>query len=314
LAEGFGLSQDEADDQPRSAREAAAERVREQAHAESCAARLLGTIRSGDRPDLAEYRYYALTFSANSGRVVVRDWMEGAFSELLQAIDAWFGDLTIVSRDGRWPIRFQKLVALIAAPLRDLKDAPSSLSTSLWRCALKRQPIPFQIMTQTLQRVRIDLINGEPARHARFALLKAFCNRNPGTPVMTEQLSEHQTHPAYLCGRILAILARIQETAMPNVGANILQRYYGSASVTPALVLGRLTRSAQIAYLPKVGGKGLQHWFEKQLADVWGQLDRSPPSVLSPEEQTLFAMGYYHQYATRYQGGGDADDEPEAID
>jgi CRISPR-associated protein Csd1 len=311
IFDGFGLPQSEADDEPPSPQAAAAEQIREQAGAESRASRLLRAIDTGEKADLTGLRYFALTLSANSGRVVIRDWMEGAFSELLAAIDAWFRDLTIISRDGRRQIESQKLASLIAAPLRDLKDAPSSLSTSLWRCALKGYPIPHNIMAQTLQRVRLDFINGEPARHARFALLKAFCNRTR-TQKMTVELNEHETDPAYLCGRILALLARIQDVAMPGVGAGILQRYYGAASVTPSLVLGRLVRLAQIAHLPKVGSKGLRHWFEKQLADVWCKLDRRPPSVLTPEEQTLFAMGYYHQYACRYQGTDKDDGEEEA--
>ena len=113
---------------------------------------------------------------------------------------------------------------------------------------------------------------------------------------MNTEFNDHETHPAYLCGTIMAVLAKIQQAAMPNVGAGVVQRYYAAASATPALVLGRLMRTAQIAHLPKIDG-GLRHWYDKHLENVWNKLDQSPPRVLTLEEQTLFAMGYYQKVA-----------------
>ena len=120
---------------------------------------------------------------------------------------------------------------------------------------------------------------------------------------MRPELNEFENDPAYLCGRIMAILANIQRTALGDVGAGVVQRYYAAASATPALVLGRLVRLAQTGHLPKIDKdkKGLQVWFEKQLAEVWARFDRRPPTVLSLDEQTLFAMGYYQQIARRYE-------------
>lgn len=274
------------------------------AQAENKGKKLLAAIQSGERPDLAAFRYYAVTVSANSGRVVIRDWMEGSFAELAAAIDEWFSDLAIIGRDGRRVIQSHKFGAVLAAPLRDLKDATGPLVAALWRCALKRQPIPHHVMAQTLNRVRIDLMQGESARHARLGLLKAYCNRNERLPKMSNALNELETNPAYLCGRVMAILARIQNLALPGVGAGIVQRYYAAASATPALVLGRLIRNAQIGHLPKIENEGLRRWFERRLADVWSQMKSPPPRVLTLEEQTLFAMGYYHQMADR--GGSDS--------
>ena len=297
---GFDRPETDNADDSAEGQTAAADRA-ELARATNRARRALDAIRSGEHPELGEFRYYALTLSANSGRVVIRDWMEGPFEELLRAVNAWFEDLAIVERHGRRVIQSHKLAAVLAAPLRDLKDATGPLVTSMWRCAVKgrKQPIPHQVMAQTLARVRIDLIQGESPRHARLGLLKAFCNRNQEIPNMTASLNEHETHPAYLCGRIMAILARIQQAALGDVGAGVVQRYYAAASATPALVLGRLVRTAQIAHLPKIDSEGLRRWFDKQLADVWNSLKEPPPRVLTLEEQTLFAMGYYHQSAKR---------------
>jgi CRISPR-associated protein Csd1 len=97
---------------------------------------------------------------------------------------------------------------------------------------------------------------------------------------------------------MMALLANIQQTALPGVGAGVVQRYYAAASATPALVLGRLVRLSQTGHLPKIEG-GLRYWFDDQLAQVWGLLERRIPATLTLEEQTLFAMGYYQQKAKR---------------
>ena len=116
---------------------------------------------------------------------------------------------------------------------------------------------------------------------------------------MTAELNPLENDPAYLSGRIMALLGRIQYEALGDVGAGVVQRYYAAASATPALVLGRLVRLAQTAHLPKINNVGLRIWFEKQMGEVWTAMSAAPPAVMTLEQQTLFAMGYYHQLAQR---------------
>jgi CRISPR-associated protein Csd1 len=298
----WGVADEDKDDEPTDAEQRQRMATFERSQAENVAGRLLDAIKTGDREyqNVANYRYYILVLSANSGRVVVRDWMEGSFAELVEAVNAWYEDLAIVARDGKSIVRRHKFPAVLAAPLRDLKDATAPMTAALWHCALKNRSVPYSMMAQTLQRVRNAIVQGDTPLHARFGLLKAFCNRNEGTPNMTSELNELEKDPAYVCGRIMAILANIQQAALGDIGAGIVQRYYAAASATPALVLGRLVRGAQIGHLPKIEG-GLQVWFDKQLSDVWTNIQQKLPAVLSLEEQTLFAMGYYHQKAKRYE-------------
>ena len=105
------------------------------------------------------------------------------------------------------------------------------------------------------------------------------------------------SHPdaAYHCGRLMAVLARLQYAALGDVGANVVQRYYIAASQTPALVFGRLMSNAK-NHLNKLDG-GLAHWFEDKLADIIGQMGDAMPRTLDLERQSLFALGYYQQLA-----------------
>ena len=75
-------------------------------------------------------------------------------------------------------------------------------------------------------------------------------------------------HPAYHCGRALALFARLQRAALGKVGAGVVQRYYTATSQTPGLILGRLAANAK-NHLGKLNG-GLAGWYENQLADIFG--------------------------------------------
>lgn len=269
----------------------------EEAVAQRRVRKLLTAIEKGERPDLADNYYYALTLSGASGRVMIRDWIEGQFPELVRNVDAWFADLAIARRDGNGLAPAPKLFALLASLVRDLDDLPRPLISRLWRVAVRREPIPREVMARALSRARIDILTDQPFNHARMGLLKAFHLRNPtaGDRFMQPYLNEDHPHPAYHCGRLMAMLAALQYRALGDVGAGVVQRYYAATSATPALVLGRLMRTAQF-HLDKLD-RGLARWHEGRIADVWGRIKDGVPRTLKLEEQSLFALGYYQQIA-----------------
>lgn len=268
-----------------------------EAAARASARRLLDAIRSGTRADLGNNHYYALTLSGASGRVMVRDWMEGRFENLVEHVEAWFSDLGIVARDGDGLARDPKFMAVCGGLVRELKDLSAPTAATLWKVAVQRLPIPQPLMAQALARFRADLIKDEPFSHARMGLIRAYFVRlQPGgDTAMTAYLNPDHPAPAYHCGRLLAILANLQRAALGDVGAGVVQRYYVSASQTPGLVLGRLVSNAR-NHLSKLEG-GLVWWYEEQIADVMGRLGDGAPRILDLNGQGLFALGYYQQLA-----------------
>lgn len=268
--------------------------------AQERARELLEAIHTGERPDLRENFFYAMSMSGSGGRVMVRDWMEGRFETLLRNILTWFDDLKIVHRQGGGIAPPPKFMAVIGATVRDLGDAPAPFITSMLRSALHGAPIPRAAMAKALQRVRVDIIGDATPNHARMGLLRAYHVRNSrlrGDDVMSEattpHLNEEHPSPAYHCGRLMAVLAGLQRAALGDVGAGVVQRYYAAASATPSLVLGRLTRNSQF-HLNKLD-PGLAHWYEGQIGGIYGHLGDNIPKTLAPEEQSLFALGYYQQ-------------------
>lgn len=274
------------------------------ASASLAARRLFDAIRAGQRSDLANNEFYALNISGMSGRVMVRDWMEGRFDDLVRNVEAWFADLAIVSRDGQGLAHDPKFMAVCGALVRDLKDLPAPTTATLWKAAVQHLPIPLPLMAQALARFRVDMVDKDPPpiNHARMGLIKAYFVRlTPGGDTnMTAYLNPEHPATAYHCGRLLAVLANLQHAALPGVGAGVVQRYYAAASQTPGLVLGRLVGNAR-NHLGKLDG-GLAFWYENLIADVMSRLKDSMPRILDLEGQGLFALGYYQQLATLRAG------------
>ncbi|MCR9293255.1 MAG: type I-C CRISPR-associated protein Cas8c/Csd1, partial [bacterium] len=266
----------------------------------SRAERLHQLINSRARDDLTRCRYRILIVSGNSGRVVMREWLEGSLPDLVSGLRQWFKDTSVITRDGRRIIRLHRLSALLGGFSRELKDLPSYAVASLIKCVLSgRACIPDALMAMTLAKLRIELMYQPMAPLARYGFLRACCIRNTGTPHMSFQIDESIDDPAYVCGRIMAILTVIQRRALGSFGTDAIQRFYPTASTSPALVLGQLMRTAQSSHLPMIE-RDLQVELEKQLGELWRRLKSAPPISLSLQQQTLFAMGFYQQQATDF--------------
>lgn len=264
--------------------------------AQARARSLLDSIRTGNRTDLFNYHYFCLSLSGSSARVMVRDWIEGQFGELVTNIDAWFGALAIVRRDGLELAPRPKFFAVLGGLVRDLNDMPAPVVAKMWRVAVRGEPIPEFALAQALARIKVDIIKDEPIRLAGIGLLKAYHIRK-GDKKMQSYLNEDHPNPAYHCGRLMAVYADLQRAALGDVGAGVVQRYYAAASATPALILGRLSRGSQF-HLSKLEG-GLVHWYEQRLARIWARIQDNLPKTLTLEEQSLFALGFYQQKASR---------------
>lgn len=263
--------------------------------AERHARDLLTAIRKGRRPELAGSRFVSLLLSGAAGRVMVREVVQGSFEELAAHTEEWFNHLAIVARDGQGLARDPKFLAVAGSLVRELKDLPSPWVQQLWRAAITGGLIPAATLAQAVGRVRLNVIADKPASHARMALIKAYLIRNKGDTHMQPLMNPDHPHPAYHCGRALALFARLQRAALGDVGAGVVQRYYTAAAQTPGLILGRLASNAK-NHLNKLDA-GLAAWYEGQLAEILSRIRDSVPRTLSLEEQSLFALGYYQQIA-----------------
>ena len=108
-------------------------------------------------------------------------------------------------------------------------------------------------------------------------------------------LDKENNQPAYRLGRLFCVLEKVQKDAIPGANSTIKDRFYGSASTTPAVVFPRLIKNAQ-HHIQKAEYGGVR---EKLMEEILNPV-KDFPVRLSLEEQGLFALGYYHQKKDLY--------------
>lgn len=107
-------------------------------------------------------------------------------------------------------------------------------------------------------------------------------------------LNEQSTNPAYVLGRLFAVLEKAQQDAIGNVNASIKDRYFTSACASPASVFPVLLRLSQHHIAKAEYG----YANDRRIQDILGLLDvdSNPiPARLTLDEQGVFVLGYYHQ-------------------
>lgn len=265
---------------------------------------LLDSVRKGRSAQIEnDTEFYAAALSASGGRAVVRDWIDTTVGSVAEHVGQWF-DLQRIAdpRDedptGENP-RPLSLFRLAVSTVRKADDLPVTTSRALFRCALRGTHLPMELAFQAVRRNRAE----QGVRRERAALIKLVLLSQPDKRQLAKEenhmvaLDKEHPDPAYHCGRLLAVIERIQRVAYPNVNTTVVDRFYGAASSTPASVFGALLRDTQprltkLAKLNPAQRGGLQ----KGLMEVCGQIGEFP-KTLSLMQQALFSLGYYHQRA-----------------
>lgn len=271
-------------------------------------------------------QFYALALSASGGRAVVRDWLETTIPEAEENLRRWFNAQDIVDAYGQNGRPFS-VRALAYSAYRDAsKEMTASIPAALMRVALKWDYLPSNLLTRAVNRNRAE---GD-VKHARAALIKLILTKQ-GVP-MTDMESLNPTpnlpdpeRVAYHCGRLLAELEGAQRAALGKVNATLIDRYYGSASSTPAKVFPVLLRRSR-AHLAKLRKErpSTHNAIDTRLQEIivaigalltpdaavnptkrqeqietmmMGSKLPNFPKSLDMSSQGVFALGYYHQRA-----------------
>jgi CRISPR-associated protein Csd1 len=261
-------------------------------------------------------RLYVLGLRGNGGRAVVVDWFDVALGEAYENVKQWFKDLqvqlifdqshtdpktkvkTILRHSGEVSAPVSRWM-LGRATVREGEDVPKHVSSALIRSALKGDPLPLTIAEAAVRRLPLDGF-GDYFAPARIGLIRCTLNRRHyGERTLMPGLDIENTDPAYLCGRLMATLEAIQYAAVGDVGATIIDRFYGKASTAPALAFGPLLTLAQ-SHLGGIDNDGQRINLDREMSDIIAHLDPKLPHTLTLEQQGVFAIGYYHEKAHRF--------------
>ena len=246
----------------------------------------------------ADTRFYILGLAPNASRISIRFWLNTTFGQLAQNLSDHWQDLAIEPCPWQTPPSIWRLL-IQTAPLGKTENISPVLAGEITRAVINGTPYPMSLLSQLLARIRAD----GNANGLRIAMIKAILTRksrktyqysiNEGVPM---GLDKKNTNPAYLLGRLFAVLEYVQYSTLGKVNASIADRYYGSASTTPFFVFPRLLVGAR-HHLARVrkDKPGLAINLEKDLGEIIHDLPDSYPRHFNIDDQGRFSIAYYQQ-------------------
>lgn len=243
-------------------------------------------------------RIYTVTLTREKSRAILRNATLTTVKDVAQSLTTFFKELEVPLVYGdpnRSYRRISQLTWAIERPESKQGKEQENLSSRLFECALDRhKKYPQALLARVLERIRA--LDSEGPSRRRMALIKAVLIRTFKNKEYLEMDQKEPGSPAYLLGKLFATLERIQYVAT-KAKANIVQRYFGAASTTPAMVFPRLIKLSA-HHLHKVGG-GFEAKYKKHMDAILGTYELTTfPSTLSLEAQGEFMLGYHQQ---RYQ-------------
>lgn len=247
-----------------------------------------------------ESRFCILGLAPNAARLSVRFFFSGGFGQLMQNVQKHQQALAIVRPsydEGKNELSLYRLLQETVNQKSRDKSPHSQMVGDLARAILQGTMYPATLYEQVQVRIRAE----REVTWGRAAIIKAYLTRQPNfmqKEVLTVHLNEETNYQPYLLGRLFAVLEGLQEKANPGINATIRDKYFSSASATPAIAFPTLIRLAQ-AHLKKLD-TGARIYYDKQLGEIMGRIDVNYPARLSLQDQGVFQLGYYHQTQKRY--------------
>ncbi len=254
----------------------------------------LQTIREGKWP--ANYdpgvRFHILGLSPNAARLSVRFWHVSTVKEISEKLGQHFNDLSMVrsfDSDPEYPGMWRLLKETCNQKSQDNTPSPL-LGGAVIQAILNGTLYPQALLTAVIGRIRAD----QTVNYVRVAIIKAVLTRKSRIfnkkMEVSVSLDKENKNPAYLMGRLFAVLEKAQQDAIPGANTTIKDRFYGSASATPRVVFPQLLRLAQHHIAKAEYGRVR----DKQIEEIVGEI-KEFPAHLAIDEQGLFAIGYYQQ-------------------
>jgi CRISPR-associated protein Csd1 len=256
--------------------------------------------------------FYMAGLGANGGRLLIRYWVAETLEKVKANQKGWFEGLRVASLSGGLS-PFPKFWQLRFAIHREGEPSKNRV-LSLIRRAIEgpAQPLGFDMLGAALSRLRVPRDNRSDLEKssdlARMGLIRLCINdlTSYQGETMSAQLDPGSKHPAYLCGRLLAVYESLQYQAQGDLNQTVTDRYFALAATYPALAFPKLEDLGQ-KHLRKLRREapGSAVNISKDIDQLHLDLEQASgfrfPASLDLIDQGRFALGYHHQRAHQFE-------------
>ena len=244
-----------------------------------------GTLKTG-----LDDKFYILVLAPNSARIAVVYWSETTMKDFAEKILKHFSDMEIhdTRKDKKPYMGIREIISSVTLGGK-MSDATPNLPEAVVKSIFQGLPYPATLYTSCLRRIRAE----QKLTITRAAIIKAYLNRQSNNYKKIEiMLDKENNNQGYLCGRLFAVLDKIQEDA--NNISSIRERYMNAASATPSAVFATIL-NLSVHHSEKLD-EGRRIYFEKLKQEILDKVSADGfPTHLDLQDQGRFFVGYYQQ-------------------
>lgn len=260
--------------------------------------------------------FFVAGFTPNSSRICQKFMVRNKFGKIIDNVKQHQQDMAICGSNGEIPL--WRINNELVSPNSTNAISPA-LQSDMFQAILNGTNYPYTLLETVVRRVctdsDTDSNNKIKINEVRAGLIKAFINRkariNGDKEEITMTLNPENTNPAYLCGRLFAVLEKIQlEATDVKLNRTIKDAYFSSASSRPALIMPRLIDLSNYHLRKLKEGRAI--YFSKLINEIMGKIKDSLPTNLSIMEKGEFQLGYFQQNKDFF-AEQNKNDEPETV-
>lgn len=243
--------------------------------------------------------FFVAGFTPNSSRICQKFMVRNKFGKIIDNVKQHQQDMAICGSNGEIPL--WRINKELVSPNSANAISPA-LQSDIFQAILNGTNYPYTLLETVVRRIctdsDTDSNNKIKINEVRAGLIKAFINRkariNGDKEEITMTLNPENTNPAYLCGRLFAVLEKIQlEATDVKLNRTIKDAYFSSASSRPALIMPRLIDLSNYHLRKLKEGRAI--YFSKLINEIIGKIKDSLPTNLSIMEKGEFQLGYFQQ-------------------
>ena len=248
------------------------------------------SIYSGIMKTGLDDKFYILGLAPNSARIAVVYWSETTLKDFAEKILRHFSDMEIhdTRKDKKPYMGIREIISSVTLGGK-MSDATPNLPEAVVKSIFQGLPYPQTLYSACLRRIRAE----QKLTIMRAAIIKAYLNRQSNNNKKIDiMLDKDNNNQGYLCGRLFAVLDKIQEDA--NNISSIRERYMNAASATPSAVFATIL-NLSVHHSEKLD-EGRRIYFEKIKQEILDKVSADGfPTHLDLQDQGRFFVGYYHQ-------------------
>lgn len=255
--------------------------------------------RTADMPYDPNVEFYVAGFTPNSSRISQKFIFHDKFGKIFDNVLKHQQDIAFT--EGQRQVSIERIKRELISPKSSKEKVPSPLTAALFEAILKGTRYPDELLSTVITRVKTD--SNEDNNHfikindVRAGLIRGCINRKYNKEEIKMSLDLENKNQAYLCGRLFAVLEKIQQDASGGgLNRTIKDSYFASACSKPSTVFPKLYKLSQ-NHIKKLSSP---IFYNKLCGEILDGLDGKFPSTLSLDDQGRFIVGYAQQNKALY--------------